>query len=462
VQGLLALMLIAASAPLAATEIAVKDGESIQAAVKRAQPGDVILIHPGDYRESVYIDKDDITLRGVVEDGKWPTLDGEGSRNDAILYSGNGVVIEWLKIVRYKGNGIMGQAGNNFTIRYNVIEDAGVYGIFPQFGQNGLIEYNVLSKIEDAAIYVGMCDHVDVLHNEVFDSVAGIEIENSRHNLVENNYAHNNTAGILTFITPGLPIKTTYDVIVRNNFIVNNNTPNFGAPGSIVSKLPVGIGIVVMAADDVTIEGNIITGNNTAGVVITDLSFITDISSDPESEPNPDRTRVLDNLMFANGANPVAEIKAAMLTQFSRRGPDVLASPGSAQAADKCIANRGRYTSYGIQKWVDCAGKLTTADLRSHRLPAKAAPRTIANDEDRIEHLYRGICAGCHAYNMRMIGPASIALQAQYEGNPQGIADYIAKPAKKRVDFPPMPPQDHLSPDVRLKVADYLLNKVTK
>ena len=71
----------------------------------------------------------------------------------------------------------MGQAGNNFVIRNNWIIDTGVYGIFPQFGKNGLIEHNVLSVIADAAIYVGMCDNVDVLHNETFDSVAGIEIE---------------------------------------------------------------------------------------------------------------------------------------------------------------------------------------------------------------------------------------------------------------------------------------------
>ncbi|CAN0343258.1 unnamed protein product, partial [Chrysoparadoxa australica] len=168
-----------------------KDGESIQAAVNKAVNGDVILVQPGTYRESVYIDKDNITLRGVVVEGEWPVMEGDHKLNDAILYSGNNVTVEWLKIMHYKGNAIMGQSGNNYVIRNNWIVDTGVYGIFPQYGKNGLIEYNVLSGIEDAAIYVGMCDNVDVKHNEVFDSVAGIEIENTRHALVENNYAHN-------------------------------------------------------------------------------------------------------------------------------------------------------------------------------------------------------------------------------------------------------------------------------
>lgn len=439
-----------------AAEIAVKDGESIQAAVNRASPGDVVLIYPGEYRESVYVDKDNITLRGVVVEGEWPVMEGEGKRNDAILYSGNDFTVEWLTIKHYKGNAIMGQAGNNYTIRYNRVIDTGVYGIFPQFGKNGLIEYNVLSGIEDAAIYVGMCDNVVVRHNEVFDNVAGIEIENTRHAIVENNYAHNNTAGLLVFITPGLPIKTAYDVILRNNFVVDNNTENFAAPGSIVAKLPRGIGVVIMAADEVVVEGNIISGNQTAGIVITDLAFITDIASDPDSEPNPDRIEILDNLMFDNGADPVAEVKAAMMTQFKRRGPDIMANFGSAQEPDNCILNKEQYVTFGLKKWSQCT-RSTTADIDTYLLADGAPPRKIENDEDRTLRLYQGICAGCHAYNMRMIGPPTVTIQALYHNDPQGIADYIAKPHKVRPDYPPMPGQGHLSAEIRRKVAEFML-----
>jgi parallel beta-helix repeat protein len=200
--------------------ISVKNGESIVEAVKMANPGDLIRVYPGVYSETVYIDKDNISFQGIIQEGEWPTLDGKKELNDAFLYSGNGISIENFKIVNYKGNGIMGQAGNNFVIRNNWVIDTGVYGIFPQYGTNGLIEHNILTGIEDAAIYVGMCDNIDVKHNYVYGNVAGIEIENSRHALVENNYAYNNTGGILAFVTPGLPIKTTYDVIIRNNFII--------------------------------------------------------------------------------------------------------------------------------------------------------------------------------------------------------------------------------------------------
>ncbi len=112
----------------------VKDGESIQQAVLEAQPGDTVMVFPGTYRETVYIDKNDIVLLGVVQEGNWPTLDGKKELNDAILYSGSDITIDSFKITNYKGNGIMGQAGNNFVIRNNLVIDTGVYGIFPQFG----------------------------------------------------------------------------------------------------------------------------------------------------------------------------------------------------------------------------------------------------------------------------------------------------------------------------------------
>lgn len=439
-------------ATLQAANITVKDGDSIQVAVTRAKPGDVILIEPGEYRETVYIDKDNITLRGIIDQGKWPTLEGEKKRNDAILYSGNGITVENLKITHYKGNGIMGQAGNNYVIRNNWIVDTGVYGIFPQYGKNGLVERNILTGIEDAAIYVGMCDNVDVRHNEVYGNVAGIEIENSRHVIVENNYAHDNTGGILAFITPGLPIKTAFDIIIRNNFVVNNNTKNFGAPGSIVSNIPPGTGILVMAADEVTIEGNIVTGNNNAGITITSLDYAANVANDPESEPNPDRIRILDNFMLDNGNNVTGELKVLMLTKFSTKGPDIIDTGGG---KGSCILDSDRYRTVGLDGYKKC-DITDTKNIASYLLKEPVQPRDISQEE-RGRLTYYGICAGCHAYSVRMIGPPTMIVQALYQNDPKGLADYIANPVKKRSDFPAMPPQNYLPEDVRLAVAQFML-----
>jgi len=443
---------IVSAASLSGDILEVKDGESIVNAVKKAKPGDLIRVYPGKYKETVYIDKDNISFQGVIIEGEWPTLDGEKELNDAFLYSGNGILIENFKIINYKGNGIMGQAGNNFIIRNNWVVEAGVYGIFPEFGKNGLIEHNVLSGIEDAAIYVGMCDNIDVRHNEVYENVAGIEIENSRHCLVENNYAHNNTGGILAFITPGLPIKTAYDIIIRNNFIVDNNHENFGAPGSIVSGIPPGSGIIVMAADDVTIENNIITGNDNAAIGITDLSMGANLSNDPDSEPNPDRVVILDNYMENNGNNPVGEVKILMKASMLDSAPDIIAIGGG---TGSCIRDRERYNTFGLGGWGQCA-TADTKEVITMMLDKPVAPRAITMEE-KGNLTYYGVCAGCHAYDVRMIGPPINTIQAIYNNNPQGMADFMADPTHKREDYPEMPPQNYLSPETRLAVAEYIL-----
>ena len=60
-----------------------------------------------------------------------------------------------------------------------------------------------------------------------------------------------------------------------------------------------------------------------------------------------------------------------------------------------------------------------------------------------------------------MIGPPTLAIQAQYGDDVDSIAAYIAKPEKKRSDFPTMPPQDHLSEPMRQLVAEYMLALTT-
>lgn len=437
--------------PAPQNEAIVKDGESIQAAVKAAGAGTIIRVMPGTYHETVYVDKDDIRIIGVIEAGRRPVLDGEGKLNDAVLYSGNNFVVENLTIRNYKGNGIMGQAGNNFEIRGNVIDKSGVYGIFPQLGKNGVVEHNVVSGIADAAIYIGMSDNVLVAHNDVYASVAGIEVENCRHVIVEGNYVHDNSGGLLAFVTPGLPIKTTQDVIFRNNFVIGNNHVNFGAPGSTVSGIPSGTGMLIMAADDVVVENNIVSDNKVAGLLITDHGHAANITVDPESDPNSDRVAVLNNVMLHNGYDTIKEVKALLLAEAKSGDVDIVRvgpSPGS------CIINRHQYVTVGVDDFAECT--FTNTDATVTYLLPPVPPREIKPGE-RGKIAFLGICSGCHIYTGRMIGPPIQVIQALYLDNPQGIADYIAKPVKKRDDYPEMPPQDYLDPATRLAVAEYML-----
>lgn len=432
----------------------VKDGQSIQEAVAKANSGDVIMVYPGTYSETVYIDKDNIRFYGVIENGVRPTLDGKKELNDAFLYSGNGITIENFKIIDYKGNGIMGQAGNNFIIKNNLIINTGVYGIFPQYGKNGLVELNVLSGIEDAAIYIGMCDNVDVRSNEVFESVAGIEIENSRHCLVENNYVHDNAGGLLAFITPGLPIKTCYDVIFRGNYVINNNHENFAIEGSVVSTIPSGTGLLILAADDVVVEDNFFIGNKCFGIAVTDLANGgVNFSTDEGLDPNPDNCIILDNFMDNNGYEPSGDIATAMKIAMI----DLLDVGFIGGGEGNCMLNPGRYVTLGVGGLAQCES-VNTKEVRTYMLPNPVPPKDLS-EMDKGKMAYYGICAGCHSYNNVIVGPTIADIQMIYKDNPQGIVDYITHPIHKRQDFPEMPPQTHLPDDVKMAVAEYVLKR---
>ena len=55
---------IAIAVPAQAKTIDVMPGQSIQAAIDSASPGDTIVVHPGTYRENVNLNKNDVALKG--------------------------------------------------------------------------------------------------------------------------------------------------------------------------------------------------------------------------------------------------------------------------------------------------------------------------------------------------------------------------------------------------------------
>lgn len=448
-------LIIALALPAFAGIHTVQDGEKIQDAIRKAKPGDTIRVRPGLYTETIYIDKDNITLSGVIEQGRRPVLDGQNKLNDGILAAGHHVVIENFMIKHYKANGIMTQGANNFIIRNNIVVGASVYGIFPQFGKNGLVSHNILSKVEDAAIYVGMCDNVDILYNEAYDSVMGIETENSHDMLVEGNYVHNNAAGMVVSLVPGLPIKTANNTIIRNNFIYDNNIDNFAPPGAIAASLPSGIGIMVFGADGAILEGNIIKNNISAGAIFADHGSFSDTAPpDPAMDPRPDRNMVLKNTFINNGNAPKDDIGALLAAAGIKRGPDLLAT---GKGRKNCVADRQSIREAGTERWTDCDKDATSTHITSLRLP-EPVPSKELTLEQKGRITYLSVCTGCHTYAARIVGPPIITIQALYKDKPEEMVKWLKKPTKKWPGYPEMPPQDYLPDEVLLEVAKYILS----
>jgi parallel beta-helix repeat protein len=440
--------------------LTVSDSQSIQAMVKRAKPGDTIRVMPGLYKETVYIDKDDIRLSGVIEGGRWPVLDGENTRGDGVLVSGHNVTVENLNVRNYIGNGIMTQGANNFSVLHNHVEGHDFYGIFPQYGQNGLIAYNVVSGAAGTGVYVGMSQNVDILHNESFDNKGfGIEVENSSKVLIENNYSHGNAIGVVLDLIPGLPVKKEEEIIVRNNFIVENGSTaaheNEESPvDSGAGQFPAGTGLLINAADLSTIENNLFEGNPSTAIVVFDHNFGQMFPvPDPKIDPFPDDNRVLQNTFISNGQHPYGRTLRLLTLLKQTQGPDLLIG---GRGRRNCAASKETLSTLGADAWSECPAGATSNNILTMRLDKPIeAPSLSLQQKGRLAYL--AVCTGCHSFSARITGPPMVAARAPYMGSPQKLADWIANPTKRRSDYPSMPPQNYLPADVRLEVAKYVL-----
>jgi parallel beta-helix repeat protein len=291
--------------------ITVKPSESIQEAVNRARAGDTIEVMPGIYREEVKIDLDNITLRGVTAQGSRPVFDGEKKLSDGVIATGSNFVIENFDVKHYVANGVVAQHARNVTFRDLKIDDTGLYGVYPVSCTGVTIERCVATGIADAALYVGQSRDIVVRDSEAYNNVTGIEIENSINAVVENNYVHDNTGGILVFVLPNNVSKVGRDCIVRNNRIINNNYPNFANPNSIVSNVMPGSGILVMAADNTEVTANEIRGNDTYGVAVFSLEVAFPKGTAFDVGPTPENTFIHGNTYADNGRNPSEKMTSA-------------------------------------------------------------------------------------------------------------------------------------------------------
>ena len=140
----------------------------------------------------------------------------------------------------------------------------------------------------------------------------GLEVENCRNVVVFKNHSYDNVAGLLVVLLPGLTIKTASGVLVTENNFENNNHVNFGNPADGFEALvPTGTGILNVGADNVTIKNNKITNNNFTGIAtVSDLVLGALAGLPPEAfadiEPNPDNSKIIDNVLVNNGTAPPA------------------------------------------------------------------------------------------------------------------------------------------------------------
>lgn len=151
---------------------------------------------------------------------------------------------------------------------YNVSVESGRYGIYPVNSQNILVDDTISVGASDAGIYVGQTDNAIIKNSVARFNVFGFEIENVRGGEYIDNLAECNTGGFLVYDLDGL---TRYGkkTRVHRNIARNNNTYNFATPGSIVSNVPRGSGMITLGYDQIEIFDNVFENHGTAGIIHT-------------------------------------------------------------------------------------------------------------------------------------------------------------------------------------------------
>jgi len=329
----------------------------LQAALINAQMGQTVCLGAGTFSflGEVSTSVDGLTVRGAGADETILDFTNQDLGANGIYVSGDGVTLEDFQVLNAKGDGIRGDSVDGIVFRrLKVIwendndSSNGAYGVYPVGSTNVLVENCVVKGASDAGIYVAQSSNILVRNNEAYGNVAGIEIENSTDAEVVDNHAHDNSAGILIFTLPELPMKEGERCLVHRNLIENNNVPNFGRAGSVVSNVPGGTGAMILAADETEFTENIVRGNHTTGLML--ITYIVELLGpymDDGYDKYPERNWIHDNTWMENGAMPMSVVGDFGVVD----GPDIIADGcyDNVQADEmrrNCVAEAG--ADYGV------------------------------------------------------------------------------------------------------------------
>ncbi|MFF4230701.1 nitrous oxide reductase family maturation protein NosD [Streptomyces sp. NPDC001820] len=260
----------------------VHPGESIQAAVDAAQPGDTILLHPGTYRESVLVTKANLTLRGygkstVIMPG--PAATAAAPAKNACAQNGNGicvmgtdaktvdgVTIRSLALSGFKKNAIWASGTDRLTVRQVVAEKNGTWGMAQQKSTRGVFRDNVARNNGDAGIFIantvdeegGATDTMGavVADNMLTGNRIGVTARRVRNLTIRGNVMTENCAGVFVVGDESKPAAGA--MTVRGNMVYKNNKFCAATP-----RLPAvqGSGIVLTGSEATVVRGNLILDN---------------------------------------------------------------------------------------------------------------------------------------------------------------------------------------------------------
>jgi plastocyanin len=338
-----------------------RDAKTIQAGVDRARPGDLVLVSPGVYHESVTVATDGVVLRGV--DRNRTILDGDFEREDGVKVVGaNGVAVENLTARNFTYNGFYWTGVRGYRGSYLTAYRNGDYGIYAFDSQWGVLDHSYASGSPDAGFYIGQCDPCNAVITDVVSEYnqLGYSGTNAGGNLfiVRSTFRDNRT-GIVPNSLDSEELAPQGHATIVGNLVATNGNGDAAKATTEAWDIVYGAGIVVVGGSDNEIVRNHVPGNAVIGIAIAPNPGIGD-----QSYPATNN-RVVGNNVHGSSLADLAV---------------VLATP----ADGNCFADNDYGTSApaDLQQLMPCDG-VGTGDPNAGALPLTTFLDTSKNPKGR-------------------------------------------------------------------------------